>query len=383
MIKEQKSIQGVVSNSADQISDLLFARNVGEKYSSSLIDFKIKMCDYDDFILTLKEHYDITVQEYKLSKFSESIYIKENNDNFLITGGVAEDIFIFDIYTANIDTNYFIFKQIQKYIEISNNVEIIFTSAGMNNNGVYYNTKILSKESFKNISTEYYPYININSMFSQFFAYKENILCLGGIPGVGKSKMSTLLMDYMLENERLLDVDSFDYNVLYVKSTDVLVTDEFWSKLDNSAYDLIILDDLDYFLGSRGSITSMEDKEKNKFISNLLSYTDGVQESKTKFVITTNQPIQQIDKAILRKGRMFDILELRPLKLKEAKYIWSTYELDDSLYPDSLKTEEVLQADLGSEIEKMLSNNEDSDDYILEEGISKLKEYSKTKRVGL
>jgi len=372
-----------ITTNADAIGDLIFNRTISEKYSSSMMDFKVKMTDFNELLETLNEDYSVIKEDYKISKFTEVIHIREKDDNFIILGAVKDTSFVFDMYTASDEINFFLFKKIKKFLEVSNETEVIFTTAGVNAKGAYYNTKIMNSESFKNVSTEYYPYIDINEMFSQFFKFNESILCLGGIPGCGKSRMATLLMDYMIENENLLQPDQFDYNVLYTKSTDVLVSDEFWSKLDASIYDLIIFDDLDYLLGTRGSVTTQDDKDKNKFISNLLSYTDGVQDTSTKFIITTNQPIKEIDKAILRKGRMFDILELRTLTLSEAKHIWCSYNLDIEKYPEFLETEEVLQANLGSEIEKTIKDGPDRRNYITEKGISKLDEYNKMKRVGL
>ena len=45
-------------------------------------------------------------------------------------------------------------------------------------------------------------------------------------------------------------------------------------------------------------------------------------ENKTKIIITTNKNLDEIDSAIIRPGRCFDILKFKPLSYNQAKYIW-------------------------------------------------------------
>ena len=97
--------------------------------------------------------------------------------------------------------------------------------------------------------------------------------------------------------------------------------------------DLVILDDFDFMLGSRDS----EDTKQNKFLSKFLTFTDGVRKNKIKFIVTTNQEYRDMDKAILRKGRLFDVLEMRELSLEEGLEIWKSegitepYPFDNSV----------------------------------------------------
>lgn len=53
-----------------------------------------------------------------------------------------------------------------------------------------------------------------------------------------------------------------------------------------------------------------------------MSYTDGLLSRKDKIIITTNQAIDTIDPALLRPGRCFDVLQLNPLSVEQAKEIW-------------------------------------------------------------
>jgi len=377
-----KTIINIEQGSSIPPSTAIINRELSE-FGASINEIKIKTTNYKIFIDILKEVYEVLEEFYKVSKFQESFYIRDKAGAFIVVGELVETFYIFDIYTRNYETNHFIFKSIKHLLELSSDTEIIYTTAYISGNSLGYNTKVLDDNDFVNIKKEYYPYINIDEMFSQFFRYNENILCLVGIPGCGKSKMSTLMMSYLLENPQLLKSNMYDYDVLYVKSEAALTDDSFWVNLETSNYNLIILDDLDNLLGTRDVVDTQADVNKNKFISNLLSYTDGVNKNNTKFVITTNQDIKNIDKAILRKGRMFDILELRPLNYKEAVDIWISYGLKLELYPDVLETGTVLQADLGSEIEKYLKDASPRQSYLLEDNVSKMNEFNKQRKVGL
>ena len=197
-------------------------------------------------------------------------------------------------------------------------------------------------------------------MFNQYILSENNILLLCGVAGGGKTELGNLYMKFLLKSSLFREKiesspdESLDIKVAYIKNEKILSTDQFWLTLQEDRYDLVFLDDLDYGLLPRTQeISSSEDIDKNKFISNLLSFTDGIFESSqtTKFIITTNREVGDIDSAILRKGRTFDILNLRPLTNKESKKIWTSNGLSSELFEDTFgHKKEILACDLGSEI---------------------------------
>jgi SpoVK/Ycf46/Vps4 family AAA+-type ATPase len=187
----------------------------------------------------------------------------------------------------------------------------------------------------------------------------------------------------MLNNSAL---DNQFINIVFVKSTDVLVLDNFWRSLEQFQADIVIIDDLDYMLTKRDSeVMSADDAKKNLFLNQFLTFTDGVEKYKTKFIITTNQRFDEIDSAILRKGRLFDILELRKLDKAEAQAIWNENNLNEDDFNNTFKTPEILQAELGSEINKRKNKRIQTAQlsYLKEEGISKVERATKPKKVGM
>jgi len=213
-----------------------------------------------------------------------------------------------------------------------------------------------------NLSKLYIPYIDTDDLFEKFFGSREKILLLTGKSGIGKSKLSALATQYLSKHSKK-NVSS----VATASDIDVLSDDNFWSYLDIQGIDLVILDDLDYLLTPRTEEQSPSDIAKNKFISNFLSFTDGFKHNNVKFIITTNQEVSTIDKSLLRRGRMFDILELRKLTNQEAKEIWE--QLTDK--PFKLKGE-ILACDLAFEIENSKRTKNDKS-YLKDKTVSKLK----------
>lgn len=201
-----------------------------------------------------------------------------------------------------------------------------------------------------------------------------------------KDEMTQELEDTVID---IITQESEGIKVAYVKNEDILSQDIFWNILRDDEYHLVFLDDLDYSLLPRTqTIATGMDVEKNKFVSHLLSFTDGIFESgnKTKFIITTNKEIGDIDTAVLRKGRTFDILELRELHNKEARDIWISNGLAENDFEEAMGQDKVLQADLGSTItmaKKAIEKNVELKPYVLEDGISMYMKTKNPKKLGL
>lgn len=176
---------------------------------------------------------------------------------------------------------------------------------------------------------ELYPDIYVNLLNTTFQESDESILILYGMPGVGK----TMFIKQVLKS-------GLYKSAAYVKDIKTMLSCEFWGELSIGDYDLIILDDLDFNLSSRTEGSSSE------FISNLLTFSDGIFVNRTKILITTNQPVEHIDTALIRPGRCFDFITLEPLAASHALDFWTntlghTSEEFDSLYGNSKTVEQA------------------------------------------
>lgn len=155
------------------------------------------------------------------------------------------------------------------------------------------------------IHHSYYPWINkpLTEYYKTFLDSDAQILVLWGTPGTGKTSWVRDMICEMNLNAFI----SYDTKVLTSDST-------FVSYLLDPLYNAIIMEDADDFL-------TADRKDNDKLISKILNISDGlIKLPKKKLIFSTNLPsVAQIDKAIIRPGRCFDVMEFRNLTHKEAK----------------------------------------------------------------
>jgi hypothetical protein len=369
-------------------------RNNLDGFRYTMPEMRIKNSALEGFMKDIREKI-CPLAEYSYSTQKNSIITRYHGEDARIyIQGNSKDVFA-HVYTKNEVTNNQIWEIYLDNTPKDDSVEINMTAFSMNGPRLDETDRDIDPKDLAYISEMYYPYVDIKIMFEQFFTGSENILLLVGEPGIGKSKMSTLALKYAHQHPENIPYDKIEQNpslenqfinVVYVKSIDVLVNDQFWRNIEARQIDFVIIDDLDYMLTKRDSeSSSQEDANKNIFLNQFLSFTDGVEKNKTKFIITTNQKYDDIDSALLRKGRLFDIIELRHLTKVEARKIWIDNGLPAAQFKEVFNQQEVLAADLGSEISKRKNNriNSATDSYLLEEGISKVKIAGRNKKIAM
>lgn len=384
----KEEIKGLINftESYDIQGSIEVQRLLNEGYKFLRLDLSLKSNDFSRFIETLKSK--CTLDEYNYSKNKHSIDITYKNTSIcVVVKGSAKDVFM-DFYSKSEYELNELYQEYLVYAELEKtDVECFFDSYYLRNGNVETLTTVKYYKDFESLDEDYYPYIDVETLFEQFAAGNENILILVGEPGLGKSKFASTVLKHAFLNSDNLPYDKLEQNsklddqfisAAYIKSTDVLSADAFWRKLENVTPDFVFIDDLDYMLTKRDAeIHTHEDTIKNNFLNQFLSFTDGISKNKTKFIITTNQEFESIDQAILRKGRIFDILELRKLKKEEGQVIWEKNNLD-VLEFDKLFDSEILPANLGSEIAKRKNKKiTQNRTYLKEQQISKI---TKTKK---
>lgn len=160
-----------------------------------------------------------------------------------------------------------------------------------------------------------YPWINksVEKFTQEFLASKASILILIGPPGTGKT---TFIKEMIKEA---------DTGAMVTYDTDLLFTDGFFASfMTNEECNLLVLEDADTVMGAR--------KDGNTMMHKFLNASDGlVSLSHKKIIFTTNLPsINDVDPALLRKGRCFDIIHARNLSRDEAQVV------ADQLYPEKI-----------------------------------------------
>lgn len=363
-------------------------------YVYPLEDMCLDTGDFDDFVAEIEKVFG-KINQFDYSRNANNVNIELVSDRIIGTVGGNIDSLYVEFKFKTEEDRYEAFQVYNMFLKEETSVQIFSYSYSMYGGELSDSVKIFDDSQLENISNSFYPYIDVPVMFDQFFMGSENILLLVGEPGLGKSKLSTAALKYALQNpdkipyDKMADdpgLESQYISVAFVKSTEVLANDNFWRTMAQTTPDFCIIDDLDYMLTSRDAeVMSHDDMLKNAFLNQFLSYTDGVEKNKTKFIITTNQHYNEIDTAVLRKGRLFDILELRKLSSDEALEIWQEFGLDTKLFFKHFPEKHVLPAELGVMIDKQKNQRLDNPtaSYLKESGISKVQRATKTKRIGL
>ena len=173
----------------------------------------------------------------------------------------------------------------------------------------------LIEDKEKTAVSSHYPFIkpNLDTYIENFHNSNNSILLLTGEPGTGKTSfIRHYITTYML-------------NSMVTYDESIMMRDEFYINfLTSSKKHILVVEDADVFLLSR-------DGGENKIMSKFLNVADGlVKGMNKKIIFSTNlTQLNQIDSAIIRPGRCFDVLEFRKLNLKEANVVCNEHNLPE------------------------------------------------------
>lgn len=152
--------------------------------------------------------------------------------------------------------------------------------------------------------SEMYPWLKDESLedyYERFLNSSAAILLLYGDPGVGKTTLIRGLLNYA-KTSALVTYDPM-----------ILQKDSFFAEfLEDNSVSIVVLEDSDAFLSARTDGNTMMHRFLN--VSNGLITVKG-----KKMIFSTNLPsIRDIDPALTRAGRCFDIVKFEKLKHPQA-----------------------------------------------------------------
>jgi hypothetical protein len=151
---------------------------------------------------------------------------------------------------------------------------------------------------------EMYPWLdgeNLPDYYDRFMESDASILLLIGPPGTGK----TTFIRGLLQHTEQSAIVTYDANIL---SKDYL-----FAQFIEGDRGILVIEDADNFLGARS--------DGNDMMHKFLNVGDGLVTTKNKkMIFSTNLPsIRDIDPALIRPGRCFDIVNFSPLSEEQAQ----------------------------------------------------------------
>jgi len=151
---------------------------------------------------------------------------------------------------------------------------------------------------------EMYPFLGTDTLedyYNGFMKSKASILLLIGPPGTGK----TTFIRGLLQHSNVSAMVSYD--------AAVLEKDYVFANFIEGDKSVMVLEDADMFLKSR--------KEGNTMMHKFLNVGDGLVTTRNKkLIFSTNLPsIRDIDPALIRPGRCYDILNFEELNQEQAE----------------------------------------------------------------
>lgn len=150
-----------------------------------------------------------------------------------------------------------------------------------------------------------YPWIkgDLDQYIDNYLNSDASVLILIGPPGVGKTTFI----------KNLIHRSGADAKVAYDEK--VMCDDGLFAGFIDDDTRFLIMEDADAFLQSR--------TDGNTMMHKFLNVSDGlISAADKKLVFSTNLPnVKDIDSALMRPGRCFDVLEFRPLTVREAQAV--------------------------------------------------------------
>jgi ATPase family protein associated with various cellular activities (AAA) len=158
------------------------------------------------------------------------------------------------------------------------------------------------------VVNEAYPHLGapVAQFIERYLAAPETVLILLGPPGTGKTRLVRAILAAMSRRKE----DSA--MAMYTADKRALEGDEIFVDFITGLHDAFVIEDADHLLQPR--------TDGNRNLHRFLMIADGVVRAQSrKIIFTTNLPnIGNIDDALLRPGRCFAAIQMRPLSRPET-----------------------------------------------------------------
>jgi ATPase family associated with various cellular activities (AAA) len=254
---------------------------------------------------------------------ASSGFIVEEEDLNYVTYSVNSNSTTVRAFGDEVFVEYIIDLVTGKFDIVTSYIEWIYSSDG-NSVNVPLNRDRLPVD-------EMYPFLNgekLTDYYDRFMESSANILLLIGPPGTGKTTFIRGLLSHT-ESSAMVTYDAA-----------ILEKDYLFARFIEDDTSVMVLEDSDAFLKSRS--------DGNTMMHRFLNVGDGLVTTKgKKMIFSTNLPsIRDIDSALVRPGRCFDIVTFDNLTLPQAQTLADKLNVSLPAKPRGKETEKYSIAEV-------------------------------------